>query len=56
MQFTIEAHEIINIVNYALARSFARTVSNRKAITARGWYPLNRALLLDTGLRATMTE
>ena len=56
MQLTIQPHEIIVMVNYAWAHSFARCSSNKKAIAERGWYPLNRVLLLNRGLRATMTE
>ena len=56
MPLTIEPHEIILIINYAWKKSFAPCTSNKKAIAERGWFPLNRALLLDSGLRATMTE
>ena len=37
--------DIIPIVNYCWDRSFARTMSNRKAIAMRGWNPLNYVLL-----------
>jgi len=56
MRLTIKPYKIITIINYAWSRSFARPVSNKKTIAERGWYPLNRALLLNAGLRATMTE
>ena len=56
MSPTIEPFEIVPLVNTAWAHSFARPLSNKKAIAERGWYPLNRNLLLDTTLRATMTE
>ena len=56
MKLTIEPYEIIPLVNHAWAQSFARPISNRKAIAERGWNPLNRNLLLNTTLRATMTN
>ena len=55
MQLTIDPHEIILMINYAWAHSFARNLKNRKAIADRGWGPLNRALLLDATIRTSMT-
>ena len=54
-RLTIEVQEIIILVNYAWEQSFARIDSNRTAIVERGWFPLNRNLLLDKQLRSTMT-
>jgi hypothetical protein len=48
--------DIIPLVNYAWDRSFARVQSNQKAINDRGWFPLNRNLLLNPVLRETMTD
>ena len=56
MKLTIERYEIIPLINSAWSKSFARPLSNRKAIAARGWNPLNRNILLDETLRATMAE
>ena len=52
---TIEPYEIIPIINKAWDDSFARVVTNRKAIADRGWWPYNRNLLLHPKIRATMT-
>jgi hypothetical protein len=48
--------DIIPLVNYALERSFCKIQSNKRAICDRGWYPLNRCLLLEPILRETMTQ
>jgi hypothetical protein len=48
--------DIIPLVVYSWKRSFAGVDTNKKAIYERGWYPLNRMLLLDPVLRETMTE
>ena len=58
MKPTIEAYEIIPLVNYAWANSFSRNQTNRAAIAiaVRGWGPLNRNLMLDKTLRSTMTD
>ena len=53
---TIEAHEIIGIINYAWAKSFARVESNKKAIAERGRFPYNRNLMLDPSIRASITK
>ena len=37
--------DIIPIINYCWDRSFARTITNKKAIAMRGWNPLNYVLL-----------
>ena len=53
---TIYPYKIIPLINTAWAQSFARPSSNKKAIAERGWYPLNRNLLLNNTLRTTMTK
>jgi hypothetical protein len=47
--------DIILMVNYTWAGSFDNTMTNIKAILERGWYPLNRMLLLHPEIRKTMT-
>jgi hypothetical protein len=49
-------NDIVPLVNYAWDRSFAIKSTNVQAILERGWFPLNKALLLHPLLRATMTE
>ena len=56
MKPTIEAYEIIPLVNYAWANSFSRNQTNRAAIAEQGWGPLNRNLMLDKTLSSTMTD
>ena len=56
MKLTIEPYEIVVLVNMAWQQSFARSISNKKAIEMHGWNPLNRNLLLNETLRSTMTE
>ena len=52
----IEPHEIVIMVNYAWSCSFARTNHNKEAILHRGWSPLNRKIILDKTISATMTD
>ena len=47
--------DLIPLINIAWNASFARKDTNKKAIAARGWNPLNYHLLMDPDLRATMT-
>ena len=47
--------DIIPIINDAWNHSFADTRGNQQAIVQRGWFPLNRNLLLLPELRKTMT-
>ena len=54
-RLTIEVLEIMILINYAWDESFARVETNKTAIAERGWFPLNRKLLIDTQLRSTMT-
>ena len=56
MKPTIEAYDIIPLINYAWTHSFSRNQTNRAAIAERGWGPLNRNLMLDRTLRSTMTD
>ena len=55
MQLTIEPYQIIMMVNYAWDCSSGRTVSNKKVIIDRYWYPLDLQLLLWPILWSTMT-
>ena len=48
--------DIIPIVNYAWKRSFAKVDTNKKAIAARGWGPLNYNLLTNSQIQPTMTK
>ena len=53
---TIQPYEIIILVNRVWSKSFGRPTTNRTAIANRGWFPLNRALLLNKTIRITMTK
>jgi len=46
--------DIIPMVNFAWNQSFVRVEKNLKAIEARGWGPLNYALLNDSQIQATI--
>ena len=48
--------DLIPMINYAWKHSFARIDKNKNAISDRGWNPLNRNILTDRDLRATMTH
>ena len=48
-------YKIIILVNDAWAHSFGKVATNQHAIAERGWNPLNRNILLNAQLRATMT-
>jgi hypothetical protein len=48
--------DIIIIINAAWNKSFADIKGNKEAIIQRGWFPLNRNLLLLPELRQTMTQ
>jgi hypothetical protein len=50
---TIVKTDIMPLVNEAWGKSFARRESNKKAISARGWNPLNRGCLKDPEVLAT---
>jgi hypothetical protein len=45
MQVNIRPSDIVPIVNNAWQQSFARVPTNKRAISRRGWHPLNRGLL-----------
>ena len=47
--------DLMPIINMAWQQSFARSDKNKQAISDRGWNPLNRAILTNQDLRATMT-
>jgi hypothetical protein len=47
----LSGEDIIPLVNKAWKYSFANKVTNRRAIAARGWFPLNRNLLLHKEIR-----
>ena len=53
---TLCSTDIVPIINEAWTLSFARVQNNKKAISERGWGPLNRNLLLYKELLQTMTE
>ena len=48
--------DLMPIINSAWKRSFGRVDKNRNAISDRGWYPLNKALLLDPDIIATRSN
>ena len=50
-----QSTDIIPLINKAWNDSFARVEQNKQAIAERGWYPLNRNILLNDELRSTMT-
>ena len=56
MPGTLEATDMIPLINKAWEHSFARELTNKKAITERGWNPLNYNLLTYPEIRATMTK
>ena len=47
--------DIIPLINKSWSSSFSRIDKNQKAIADRGWFPLNRNLLMMPEIRATMT-
>ena len=47
--------DIIPLINKSWSTSFSRIEKNQKAIADRGWFPLNRNLLMIPEIRATMT-
>ena len=51
----LEDTDLIPIINYAWKHSFARKNKNQNANSDRGWNPLNRNILTNADLRATMT-
>ena len=53
---TLCSTDLIPMINEAWTLSFARVQNNKKAISERGWCPLNRNLLLYKELLQIMTE
>jgi hypothetical protein len=53
MPVQINSEDIIPLINKAWGPSFANKVTNQKAIAARGWFPLNRNLLLHKEIKET---
>ena len=52
----LQATDLMPIINKAWSQSFARIKDNQKAISERGWNPLNYNLMLNPEIRATMTK
>jgi hypothetical protein len=50
---TLEKSDIVRIVNVAWQKSFARVDTNKRAIAARGWGPLNYILINHPELQET---
>jgi hypothetical protein len=51
MPVAINSEDIIPLLNKAWVSSFANKASNQKAIALRGWFPLNRNLLLHKEIK-----
>ena len=56
MPIYLGSEDIVPLVNKAWGKSFGNIETSRKAIAARGWNPLNRNLLLNKEIKATMTN
>lgn len=56
MGHRIDKSDVIPLVNYAWADSFARIASNKRAICQRGWNPLNQAILLHPDILKTKIQ
>ena len=56
MEPTIQPYDIMPLVNAAWKDSFSKVATNKNAISERGWFPYNRALLLNAQIRSTMTN
>jgi len=52
---SLRSTDLMPLINFVWANSFARVEQNKKAIVDRGWNPLNYNLLTNSELRATMT-
>ena len=52
----LEDTDLMPLINSAWANSFARVSKNKNAIVERGWTPLNRNIMTDVDVRATMTN
>ena len=51
---TLEATDLMPLINVAWNHSFARVHHNKNAIADRGWNPYNRNILTNADVRATM--
>jgi hypothetical protein len=49
-EVTLEAYDIIPLINVAWEKSFARVNTNKKAIADRGWFPPTMKVLTDPKL------
>ena len=56
MSLSIHPSDIVPIVNNAWKQSFARVPSNQRAISRRGWQPLNRGLLKNQEVLKTLVS
>ena len=56
MKPTIETYKIIILITYTWAHFFALPLINKKTTVNRGWFTLNRELVLNKILRATMID
>ena len=56
LPFAIEKSDIVALVSTAWEKSFATKITNRKAISERGWGPLNYNLLLTAEIKNTSTQ
>ena len=54
-QLTVEVADIMPMINYAWDLSFAKVNTSMIEIAERGWFPMNRDLLLNTQLPSVMT-
>jgi hypothetical protein len=53
LPLSLNSEDIIPLLNKAWYPSFANKITNRKAIAARGWCPLNRNLLLHKEIQGS---
>ena len=53
---SIQSSDIMPIINYAWDQSFVRIDESKKAISDRGWAPLNYNLLTPEQTIPTMTK
>ena len=56
IKLTIDPYEIMVLINQAWVQSLPRSRTNKIIIANRGWYPLNRNLLLNMTIRVTMAD
>ena len=53
---SLQSIDLIPVINKAWSQSFGRVKQNQKAISDRGWNPLNFNLMLLPAIHATMTQ